>query len=530
MRYLLLQLMFVLIPLCSFAQKDGKIKFGEYASYKGGVSNNTPMGEGTLTYKWEESTITVRMVDKITGNFSDKIVENATVDFAARGCSYRGKLKFEIGERGKLIITMISGVLNLKGNEYNIENEIYQADGEKSTCGFGTIDEYGDKSYLKTTDHQIRESMLTMYNEDIFKKTMRLPIQAKSYVFVVTRASTDRYEGCRIEIYDKVLGYRGDELIGVRYDGKVCIYTSVSKKTVIGCTGRITKNQGLYHINAKHIQFIRYLFDGTVVKGKKYEPSSERLQGQDTDYGNQELFTGEIVYSNGDVFEGKFILDSENCKSFYDLIENATLQNITLGSGVTTTTTGEKIISKSVHEKRRDEVIREIEKCDSIWNLKMNKSNMSAVKAHLAGKTFAYGKKVIKDNYLFAISVEFVNEKTVKISSGLLPLTERAMPSTKQDLGVMLSMFSSISEKIDYSGEYALIDGHIYLRRDNRNALVSVSKKEIINSADVYSAELCLKDMKDMMQKLDVYNNFSSLKSKQPIPFISEEQIYHLDK
>ena len=47
MRYLLLQLMFVLIPLCSFAQKDGKIKFGEYASYKGGVSNNTPMGEGT---------------------------------------------------------------------------------------------------------------------------------------------------------------------------------------------------------------------------------------------------------------------------------------------------------------------------------------------------------------------------------------------------------------------------------------------------------------------------------------------------
>ena len=72
-----------------------------------------------------------------------------------------------------------------------------------------------------------------------------------------------------------------------------------------------------------------------------------------------------------------------------------------------------------------------------------------------------------------------------------------------------------------------MIDGHIYLRRDNRNALVSVSKEEVISSADVYSAELRLQDIKKRMQKLDVYNNFSSLKSKEVIPFISEEQIYY---
>ena len=91
--------MIFFIPLCCFAQKEGKLKFGTYGSYKGMVANNKPMGKGVLTYKWKESTFAVKMIDKISGKFYENIVNDATISFAARKCTYEGKLKYDIVEK-----------------------------------------------------------------------------------------------------------------------------------------------------------------------------------------------------------------------------------------------------------------------------------------------------------------------------------------------------------------------------------------------------------------------------------------------
>ena len=57
----------------------------------------------------------------------------------------------------------------------------------------------------------------------------------------------------------------------------------------------------------------------------------------------------------------------------------------------------------------------------------------------------------------------------------------------------------------------------------NRICNIKGINKDKLDVSNFWSSH----DSFNELTKLDVYNNFSSLKSKEVIPFISEEQIYY---
>ncbi len=527
---LLILLMIIFIPLCCFAQKEGKLKFGTYGSYKGMVANNKPMGKGVLTYKWKESTFAVKMIDKISGKFYENIVNDATISFAARKCTYEGKLKYDIVENGKLAITLLEGKLNLDGQEYLVFNEVYQSDGEKSTCTFGTGDSSGLYGYVKTEDFEIKESIFTINGKQLINNRLEIPVQLKSFVFLKTSVSVDRYDGCQLNIHDKVIGYKDDVIIPIRFKDNICIYNA-DKNLSISFIGKLQKFRNEYNLyNLESVGFVRQFNDGTVMNGERENINIIKQQGEDTDYSSDILFIGEINYGNGDKYKGKFILDSKGYNSFDDFLKKVSFENLTLGSGVLTKANGEEIITKSIQEKRRDYLLNEVHKCDSIWSLTLNKSDKSFIKNHLENKTFSYSKNVVDNNYRFTINVNFTSNNNVKIKAKLIPLTTKAIPSSKPELGTLISMFSSISETIDYDGEYSLIDGVVYLRRDGKPFFKMAAGNRVPNTKDIYLAEQSLEKEKEKLQKITIGDDSLTLITNHPIAFISGKQIYTIEK
>ena len=467
---LLILLMIIFIPLYCFSQKEGKLKFGDYAFYKGLVLNGKPDGEGTLTYKWKESTFAVKMIDKISGKFSGRIVEDATVTFAARKCSFQGKLRFDIGERGILTITMFDGVLILNGNEYSIINETYQADGEKSTCIFGQkyrnntieVNQSSEKSniYVSVTD---------------FKGSLMLPIQIYTPTYIETSISVDRYNGCTLDVRNESQGRQkiaiSDKCFSL-LDNRSLIYEAPDGNVNLTFEGNVN-NLGGAQMDATLVYIMKKYTNGVIIKASC----------------NKGIYKGKIYYPNGEYYDGSFIINDND--NVHDILDKDKLAEFYHVDGILTKLNGEKIAIND--EERALSFIREkLAICDSIWNVRVKQSDKDVIKNVLVGKKYTHIKDVKIANVRLKAKtvISFIDETKVSIRMEAVTTSETKLPTNIAQMHMFLGLSENFGEDVKFDGSYVLVNGHIILRMDYRHCLEKfATKNSWVKAKDIVDKE-----------------------------------------
>lgn len=505
---LLIQLMIVFIPLCCFAQKEGKLKLGTYGSYKGIVSNNKPMGSGVLTYKWKESTFAVKMIDKISGKFSGNIVNDATISFAVRKCFYIGNLKYEIQGRDNLVITMLDGVLDLKGKKYNIKNGVYISNGEKSNC------EFGNNNILQIG---------ALYKDDYLDIggiiTASLPIRLEIPVSLNISISVDRYDGCQLTNIKEI---SGNPILSIKDEKYNLDFKDNLKYEDSGInlelSGHLSRNNGSYSYISTSSKVRKEYIDGTHIEAY-YDRSSSS-------------YVGKIIYSNGDIYNGDFLVD------YNDLLDKnyktGIIHNI---NGVLRKANGDEIGFGKMKKKEpspedikaAEEIKLLLAKCDSLWHMKTKKCNKDIVKRHLVGKKYAY----YEDSSIAGIPIKrktivsFIDEDSISVRVEPMMTSETHLPENYMQLHMFLGYSEKFGEDQKFDGEYTFLNGHLILRMDYRYYL----KKLVSENMWLKPHQVIDMDLKNCsenrIKEYVVSKDFKSL-----IPYIPKgysNQIYRVE-
>lgn len=501
--------MIVFIPLCCFAQKEGKLKFGTYGSYKGMVANNKPMGEGVLTYKWKESTFAVKMIDKISGKFSGNIVDDAIISFAARKCFYMGNLKYEIQGRDKLVITMLNGVLDLKGKKYNIKNGVYLSNGEKSTC------EFGENNIMQIG---------ALYKDDYLDIggiiTASLPVKLEIPISLNISISVDRYDGCQLTNIKEISGNPTLSIKDEKYNLDLNENLKYEDAGInLELSGQLRRNNDSYSYISTSSKVKREYKDGTYIEAY-YDRSCSS-------------YVGNIIYSNGDIYNGSFLIE------YKDLLDQnyktGVIHNI---NGILRKANGDEIGFGKLKKKEpspedikaEEEIKLMLAKCDSLWYMKTKKCNKDIVKRYLVGKKYAY----YKDSSIAGIPIKrktivsFIDEDSVSVRVEPILTSETHLPENYMQLHMFLGYSEKFGEDQKFDGEYTLVNGHLILRMDYRYCL----KKIVSENMWLKPHQVIDMDLKDCsenrIKEYIVSKDFKSL-----IPYIPEgysNQIYRVEK
>lgn len=497
------------IPLFCFAQKEGKLKFGDYASYKGFILNEKPNGEGTLTYKWKESTFAVKMIDKISGKFSGRIVEDAVVEFAARKCSFKGKLRFDIGERGMLTITMFHGVLNLNGNDYSIVNETYQADGEKSTCIFGN-------QYTNTIEVNQSSEKSNIYVSGLnFKGPLMLPIQIYTPTSIKTSISVDRYNGCTLDIQGKSKGNLKIAISDKRFsllNNRSLIYEAPDGSVNLTFEGNVN-NLGGTQMDATLAYIMKKYANGITIKASWDKESS--------------LYKGKINYPNGEYYDGSFSINGNS--HVHDILDKEKLAEFYHVDGILTTVNGKKVPIND-NERAKSIIRKKLAQCDSIWDIRVKQSNKDLIKSVLVGKKYSHIKKMEIANVHFNAKtvITFIDETKISIRMNAESTSETKLPTNMIQMHMFLGLGENFGEDVKFDGSYILVDGHIILRMDYRHCLEKfVAKNKLAQPKEIVQKEWLDNCCEDMISDYKLSKDYKTL-----TPFIpngNSNQIFRIE-
>ena len=334
MKKYLIQIILIIFPLCLHAQKEGKIKFSEYASFKGIVSNNKPMGKGQLTFKWSK-----KQVENIVGVFNGNIVSEAQVDLIPEGCHYSGMLKYEINSNeGTIVINFVNGVLTLGSRNYNVKNVQYKSDCKSMVFSLGTK-QRGEFYNINVVDINA-SNVYTVDFMDFYKSNRGFPqIKEIGNENAVIKENVKRTNLLQLKITNSTI--------------EVLNENGLPKSSVISNDGEmIIRNQTLTYNLSKSLKLTFTGIDESSNKFKVEKNSSFELELKDKTKikGKPDVinsYLGSIQYGNGNVYDGKFSLNINN--SLVQYVNEATEKDITLTNGRMTSTDG---TSTAIKEKK----------------------------------------------------------------------------------------------------------------------------------------------------------------------------------
>lgn len=334
-KQLLLQIILILLPLCLYAQKEGKIKFGEYASYKGIVSNNNPMGKGLLTFKWSKD-----QAEKIIGVFNGNVVSDAQVDLIPEGCHYSGILKYEINSNeGIIYMNFVKGVLTIGSNNYNIKNILYESNSKSKVYSLGTK-QRGEFYNINVVDMNASD-MYSVDFMDFYKSNRGFPqIKEIGNENTIIRKNVKRTNILQLKITDRTI--------------EILNENGIPKSSIISNDGEmIIRNQTLTYNLSKSLKLIFTGIDASSNKFKVEKNSSIELELKDKTKINGKpdvinSYLGSIQFSNGNIYNGKFSLNVNNTLVQY--VNEATEKDITLTNGRMTNTDGTIIAIKEAQQ------------------------------------------------------------------------------------------------------------------------------------------------------------------------------------
>ena len=462
-----------IIPLSIYAQKEGKIKMGEFASYKGMVTDNQPIGEGVLSYKWKSSNFVVKLIDKISGTFNGNIVENANVTFAVKNCSYKGILSYYINsENGQLKILLKKGILTINGKEYPIKNQEYAADGKQSSCQFGKKNEEHFSTTELTVDKTAKKRATIIVGQDKLAKIRGIKSETQATIpsSIIISTKTDDITGVRYLDVDETSANRNNRRRIVSDDGAFTVrpnyisYTTPDKNITI-CYKGYTE----YQLSDDRFG----LDDNDVCKmvspmiyGIKKRFANGTLVTLTLEDGKNN-YSGTIEYINGDIQKGEFIITSNSSYNFIEeVIENSNVNNYHLINGVIKKADGTTIV-QNTNSYWNNRLKNEIAICDSLWNSQITKEGNLLAKKYLAGHIFEFTAKTDGANEMI-ISANFLDESKIVIKAGWFPIkaVKNMDMSKKQNIALTAMLANSFKESYEFEGEYSIIKGLIILRRD----------------------------------------------------------------
>lgn len=364
MKKRLLQFILFLLPLCSFAQNYGQLKYGSCGIYIGDVSNNKPWGEGNLTFKWSK-----KQMENITGRFNGNIVYDAKVDLIPEGCSYSGQLKYTIDDNeGVIVLNFVKGILTLNSKSYKVENAKYVSNSKSKSFTLGNK-LLGDSYFLKVEDPNASNhyivNFIDFYNGVEFPK---IKYDYKTFRVNVEQDLTLqlRFNENSLEIVNESKALSTSSFQSK--DGEISVNNQTLKYKLSNSSQLNFKGtfEAPNKFNVKELSSIELtLKDKTRIKG-------------DVDNLSNLLFKGLIYFNNSDVLRGSYKLNFGQFNSIDEFVKNATLSDVKIAGGNITKKNGDVIAYKSPEEIKKEKEAQEYkeklvrkkaqQKADSIWN------------------------------------------------------------------------------------------------------------------------------------------------------------------
>lgn len=364
MKKRLLQFILFLLPLCSFAQNYGQLKYGSCGIYIGDVSNNKPWGEGNLTFKWSK-----KQMENITGRFNGNIVYDAKVDLIPEGCSYSGQLKYTIDDNeGVIVLNFVKGILTLNSKSYKVENAKYVSNSKSKRFTLGNK-LLGDSYFLKVEDPNASNhyivNFIDFYNGVEFPK---IKYDYKTFRVNVEQDLTLqlRFNENSLEIVNESKALSTSSFQSK--DGEISVNNQTLKYKLSNSSQLNFKGtfEAPNKFNVKELSSIELtLKDKTRIKG-------------DVDNLSNLLFKGFIYFNNSDVLRGSYKLNFGQFNSIDEFVKNATLSDVKIAGGNITKKNGDVIAYKSPEEIKKEKEAQEYkeklarkkaqQKEDSVWN------------------------------------------------------------------------------------------------------------------------------------------------------------------